>query len=399
MHSRSEDIHRNADAPFDVAIVGGGTVGAALALALRDAQLRVALLSPEPVSIPSGAAFDPRVYAVSPANVAFLKELGAWDRIDPARLTAVHAMRVYGDAPATRIEFDAYRSGDSALAWIVEDSRLQAAISAELVRQATIERIKTSMRALEVADEYATLALDGGRRLRARLVVGADGARSVVRGQAGIDSVAQDYGQRAVVGNFSCARPHEGIAWQWFLGGPVLALLPLPGDHVSMVWSTSQAEAERLGRLDGEGLAREVSAASGQALGELHPVTAQRSYPLQRLSARHMIAQRIALVGDAAHVIHPLAGQGANLGLQDARVLAQVLSSREPARDPGELRLLRRYERERAEATLAMQVTVHGLYRLFGAQAPGLGRLRNAGLNLADRIPVLKNLLMRHAMG
>ncbi len=179
----------------------------------------------------------------------------------------------------------------------------------------------------------------------------------------------------------------------------MLALLPLPGDHVSMVWCVSDAEAARLLALAPAALAAEVAAASRDALGELALVTPPRGFGLRRLAAGRLIAPRVALAGDAAHVIHPLAGQGANLGLQDARVLAGVLRAREPGRDPGDQRLLRRYERARAEDIFAMRATVHGLFRLFDARGPRIARLRNAGLNLANRLPVIKNLLIRHAMG
>ena len=237
---------RSAEAPFDVAIVGGGIAGAALAAALGNAQLRIALLSREPPPLPAGGSLDPRVYAISPANAALLRALGAWDRIDPAQLTAVRAMRVLGDAPAARIEFDAYRGGEGELAWIVEDSRLQAALGAALAQQAGVDRMTADLRALHADPEGVTLQLEGGRSLRARLVVGADGARSAVRALSGIECDARGYGQSAVVANFACGKPHEGVAWQWFLGGPVLALLPLPGNHLSMVWSTYEAEAARL---------------------------------------------------------------------------------------------------------------------------------------------------------
>jgi 2-polyprenyl-6-methoxyphenol hydroxylase-like FAD-dependent oxidoreductase len=165
-----------------------------------------------------------------------------------------------------------------------------------------------------------------------------------------------------------------------------------------MVWSTGDAQAARLLALPGNALAREVSDASGHALGELSLVSPARSFPLRSLIAARSVAPRAALVGDAAHVVHPLAGQGANLGFQDARVLAEVLRSREPFRDAGDLRLLRRYERARSEAILAMRATVHGLFLLFGADERWFGPLRNAGLNLVDRLPVLKNVLMRRAM-
>jgi len=201
-----------------------------------------------------------------------------------------------------------------------------------------------------------------------------------------------------VVANFACGRAHRDTAFQWFQGGPVLALLPLPGDQVSMVWSTGEAQAARLLALDPAALCSEVAAASRGALGELGLASTPRAFPLRRLSAQRMVAPRVALLGDAAHVIHPLAGQGANLGLQDARALAAVLAAREPRRDPGDHGLLRRYERARARDVLAMDATVHGMVRLFGTAAGPLARLRNTGLNLADRIPVIKNLLIRRAM-
>jgi ubiquinone biosynthesis UbiH/UbiF/VisC/COQ6 family hydroxylase len=229
-------------------------------------------------------------------------------------------------------------------------------------------------------------------------VVGADGANSFVRRAAGIAATESDYGQSAVVANFRCEKPHRNTAYQWFQGGGVLALLPLPGEHVSMVWSLPTHDAERVRALRGEALAHEVERASKAALGTLRPVSEARSIALRRLRAARLVAPRLALAGDAGHVIHPLAGQGLNLGLQDARVLAQVINEREPGRDPGDERLLRRYERQRAEPILAMDAVVSGLFALYNAKSGWVGRLRNAGLNLTDRLPVLKNILMRQAM-
>lgn len=382
-----------AESPeFEVAIVGGGLAGAALARALRGA--RAAFIAQPPPQRAPANALDARVYAISPGNAAFLERIGAWKSIPQERLAPVHAMRVFGDDGRARIAFDAYRSGARELAWIVEDAELQAALRSglEVFSSAACERIETDA-------ERATLSLGDGSALRAKLVVGADGARSVVRAQAGIAVREQAYGQTAVVANFSCERPHRNVALQWFQGGPVLALLPLPGERVSMVWSVGDAEAGRLQALSPDALCRAVEAASRGALGTLDLVTAPRAFPLRRLRAQRMTAPRTALLGDAAHVIHPLAGQGANLGLQDARALAEVLSGREPFRDPGEVRLLRRYARSRAEAVTSMDAVVHGLHGLFdGARGEALASLRNAGLNLADRLPVLKNLLIRQAM-
>jgi ubiquinone biosynthesis UbiH/UbiF/VisC/COQ6 family hydroxylase len=381
---------------FDLAIVGAGTAGLALARAARG--LRVALVAPERAPRAPAGEIDARVYALSPGNAAFLAELGAWQAIAPERLAPVYAMQVHGDAAGV-IEFDAYRAGARELAWIVEERALVAALWQGLAGREGLEVLAPAQcRRLRIGAEAARIELDDGRSLAARLVVGADGAQSLVRSEAGIAAVARDYAQLGVVANFACERAHGNVARQWFRGGPVLALLPLPGKRVSMVWSTAQDEAAHLMALDAAALADEVAAAAGGALGALTALTAPRAFALRRLASEAAVAPRVALVGDAAHVVHPLAGQGANLGLQDARALAAVLAAREPWRDPGELRLLRRYARARAGDALAMQATVHGLHRLFAAHAAPLAWLRNAGLNLTDRLPVIKNLLIRQAM-
>ncbi|OGA68735.1 MAG: hypothetical protein A3G81_00730 [Betaproteobacteria bacterium RIFCSPLOWO2_12_FULL_65_14] len=375
----------------DLIVVGGGPVGTGIVRAARG--LSVALVAHErrlPRSSPAGA-FDARVYTLSPGNVAFLRRLGA---MPEERATAVQAMRVHGDDGA-RIDFDAYRAGVPELAWTVEDAVLQDALWSGLEAPVLAP---AQCAALSLEEERVLLRLADGQALSAKLIVGADGAHSFVRERAGIAMSEKDYGQAAVVANFACERPHGHTAFQWFQGGPVLALLPLPGNHVSMVWSLPTDEAARVERLDAQALAREVESAAGSALGQLSVVTPARSYPLRRLAARRMVAPRVALAGDAAHVVHPLAGQGLNLGLQDARTLVQVIESREPVRDPGELRVLRRYERARAEPILAMDAMVDGLFRLFGAQGRAPARLRNAGLNLTNRMAVVKNLLMRQAM-
>jgi ubiquinone biosynthesis UbiH/UbiF/VisC/COQ6 family hydroxylase len=287
----------------------------------------------------------------------------------------------------------------SELAWIVEDALLQDALWHSLESQEQLDLFAPAeCERFESHEDRVALTLRDGRQIDARLAIGADGARSFLRTHAGIPARERAYGQSAVVANFACGRPHRNAALQWFQRGPVLALLPLPGEHVSMVWSTSDAHAAQLMALPGDALASEVAGASAHALGPLSLLSPPRSFPLRSLTAARSVASRVALVGDAAHVVHPLAGQGANLGFQDARVLAEVLRGREPFRDPGEMRLLRRYERSRSEAILAMRATVHGLFLLFGAEERLFGPLRNAGLNLVDRLPVLKNVLMRRAM-
>lgn len=354
---------------------------------------------PLPAARPADEPFDARVYAISPGNAAFLRQLRAWHALPPERVTPVVAMRVFGDRPGSEMVFDAYRAGVSELAWTVEDSALNAALAQATQAAERVDVVAAGVTGIDLDADAATVRLSDGGVLRARLVAGADGARSAVRAAAGIEARESDYGQAAVVANFRCEKPHARTAYQWFEGGPVLALLPLPGERVSMVWSLPPESARRISALPAEGLCREVEAASRHMLGALELETPPRAYPLRRLAAARLVALRIALAGDAAHVIHPLAGQGLNLGLQDARVLAEVLAGREPGRDPGDPALLRRYERGRAEAILAMDGAVDGLFRLFGAQAAPAAWLRNAGLNLTGRLPVLKNLLIRQAMG
>jgi ubiquinone biosynthesis UbiH/UbiF/VisC/COQ6 family hydroxylase len=382
---------------FDLVVVGAGPVGLGLALAARG--LKVAVLARETLERPRRAdeTWDARVYALSPGNVEFLRAVGAWRAVPPQRATPVHAMRVCGDRPGARIEFDAYEAGVGELAWTLEDAVLQDAMR-QAAREAAGVRIiaPAACESLAVEKDAVRVVLGGGDVLHARLVVGADGARSFVREQAGIAARVRDYGQAAVVANFECGKPHAQRALQWFQGGPVLALLPLPGSRVSMIWSLPSTEAARIAALDAAGLCAALEEATAGALGALTLITPARSYPLQRLAARRLVASRVALIGDAAHVIHPLAGQGLNLGLQDARVLGAALRAR--PRDAGDPGLLRAYERSRAEPILSMDGMVDGLFRLFGSRSKVLGRLRNDGLNLTGQVTVLKNLLMRHAM-
>jgi 2-octaprenylphenol hydroxylase len=383
---------------FDLIVVGAGPVGLAVAAAARG--LSVALVASER-RVPAPArpgAFDARVYTLSPGNVSFLQDLHAWQSVSPERVTPVHAMRVFGDRGA-EIRFDAYRAGVPELAWTVEDGLLQEAMWRALQSREGVEVFAPAQCAsLHFDSQRALLKLRDGRELTSALVVGADGASSFVREQAGIPIKASDYGQTAVIANLECEKPHANTAYQWFQGGPVLALLPLPGRRVSLIWSLPAVEAEKLMRLEPGALCLAVESATAKALGGMSLVTPARSYPLRRLSARRMAGVRVALAGDAAHVIHPLAGQGLNLGLQDARALAATLAAREVVRDAGDARLLRRYERSRAEPILAMDLVVDGLFRLFGAESEPLSRLRNAGLNLSGRVAVLKNLLIRRAM-
>jgi len=384
---------------FDVVIVGAGLVGASFAMALRGAGLKLAVVEAQ---LPEAAAdnWDSRVYAISPASAAFLHSLGVWKRLDSERIGAVHEMRIHGDAADAQLRFSAYEAGVAELASIVESRRLQSALWQGLEHQHQLELIcPERCVALQLREDAAELTLAGGRTLRARLVVAADGMHSWVREAAGIAAEQKSYGQMGVVANFACERPHRGTAFQWFRGDGVLAYLPLPEQRISIVWSTPDDHAAELLALAPGAFCARVAAAGKDELGELSLLSAAMRFPLSLLRAARLAAPRIALIGDAGHVLHPLAGQGVNLGFGDARDLAQVLLQREVFRDPGEIRLLRRYERARAEDILALAWVTDGLQRLFAAPGGAAAKLRSAGLNLTDALPVLKNLLIRRALG
>lgn len=384
---------------FDVAIVGAGLVGASLAAALARGGLGVALVEPAPPNAP-GEAWDSRIYAISPASSDFLASVGAWETLDPERVQAVARMEIFGDAPGAALEFSAYHAGVATLAFIVESGRIAHALWQVVARLASVRSFAPAhCERLEVDAGAATLTLAGGERLCAALVVGADGAQSWVRRAAGLTARASSYRQLGVVANCATARAHDGTAFQWFRADGVLAYLPLPGNRISIVWSTSEPHGRELLGLEPGAFVRRVADAGQGVLGELTLVTPPQAFPLQSLAAESMIGPRVALVGDAAHVVHPLAGQGVNLGFADARVLAETLVAREPFRDCGDRVLLRRFERARAEAVLAMRTVTDGLARLFDLRGAPAARLRNAGLRLTDRLAPVKNLLVRHAIG
>ena len=384
---------------FDVLVVGAGLVGASFALGAAAAGVTVALVEPHPPQAPSvDASWDSRVYAVSPGNAAWLGRLGVWAALAPERLTRIEEMRIFGDRAGSHLGFSAYEAGLRELAWIVENRLLQAALWSALETAADVTVIAAA-RPREIAwvRDAATLTLEDDRALHAKLVVAADGADSWVRERSGISCTYHDYGEICVVANFTCSRPHGGAAFQWFRADGVLALLPLPGNRVSMVWSAPEPHARALMRMTPVELAGEVEVASGGAVGALEVITPAAGFPLKRQHVERLVEPRVALIGDAAHNVHPLAGQGVNLGFRDARELAAVLANRGPQHDCGDYGLLRRYERARKEDIAALELTTDGLEKLFASRRVSLAGLRNAGLNLVDMQLPLKNALVRHA--
>lgn len=383
----------------DVAIVGGGPVGASLARALAPSGLTLALIEPKaPRPLPA-SGFDQRVYALNGHSRRFLEQCGVWQRLVQERIAPIREMRVFGDEAST-IEFSAYRSGVPELACIVEEANLQQALQAAMSAQADLTLVPgVGCERVDWGQARATLCLSDGSQIAARLVVAADGAESALRDAAGIATQIHEYGQTGVVACFRAANAHRDTAFQWFLRNGVLALLPLPENHVSMVWSAANADAQALLAADGEELARRVEQASSGMLGALQPMGSAAGFTLRRMRVARLIAPRLALVGDTAHNVHPLAGQGLNLGFGDAQALASVLEARGMEQDCGAYSLLRRYERSRREAVLAMEAITDGLQVLFDSNLPGVKRLRNVGLGLVNRISPLKRLLVKRALG
>lgn len=386
---------------FDVVVVGSGLVGASLALALETAGLNLALIEAQSPQPGAGAAdWDSRVYAISPGSAAFLERCGVWQDLDMTRVSRVEAMCVFGDDGRSELDFSAYDAGLRELAFIVENRELQRVLWMALKRAQHVAVMAPAVcKALTFAERAAQLELADGHVLCPRLVVGADGADSWVRAQTAIAVESRPYFQTAVVANFAITKPHRGTAYQWFRPEGVLALLPLPGERVSMVWSTRDEDAARLLELASEELVAQVVAASHGAVGELQLITPAAAFPLRLQRVRQLVLPRLALVGDAAHNVHPLAGQGVNLGFRDARQLARVLMERVSRTDCGDYRLLRRYERARREDIVAMQFATDSLQRLFNNEITWLASLRNCGLRLMNRQPQLKNLLVQHAVG
>jgi ubiquinone biosynthesis UbiH/UbiF/VisC/COQ6 family hydroxylase len=383
---------------LDLAIVGAGVAGMAAALGAAQLGLKVGLIGPDARAFaPSEAApFDARIYALAPSAVGLLERLKAWPQMRAARVQPVARMRVFGDA-GNELTFDAYQASLERLASIIEESELARVLASACGYAPGITRLRASFAGLRRESDCVQIAIDDGDAIRARLLVGADGARSAVRAAAGINADETPYRQTALVANFSSEEPHQAVAFQWFCDEGVVALLPLPGDFVSLVWSAPEALAAELQMLDPAAFAQRVTARTQSVLGDLALRGRLHSFPLRVTRVDRLVEDRIALVGDAAHVVHPLAGQGLNLGLQDVSELLRVLAEREEFRDPGDLVLLRRYARARAEAIDLMRLTTDGLTRLFGADDALLRRLRNAGLTLVDRLAPLKNALVRHA--
>jgi ubiquinone biosynthesis UbiH/UbiF/VisC/COQ6 family hydroxylase len=378
-----------------ILVAGGGPVGLAFAACVSGFDVKVFESAPARAA-PWPDEYDVRVYAVSPGTRAMLRDLGAWDELDASRIAPVRRMEITGDGGA-RLSFSA-RAG-SALAWIVEAGRLAQAIEAQARAQPSVEIVR-GVRAgnFHAAADGASLELDDGRVFAGDLLVGADGPDSPVRSALALPFTERPYGEFGVVANFECERPHGDVARQWFRADGVLAWLPLPGSRISIVWSTASANAESLVALAQPELEARVAEAGGSALGALRLVSPVARFPLRLIEVPDPVLAGVALIGDAAHGVHPLAGQGVNLGFQDVKALSAALTERSALERPGDLAVLRRYARARREDVTAMQFVTDRLDRLFASGKRGAFSLRNWGLSLVDSQEWAKDALAGRAM-
>jgi 2-octaprenylphenol hydroxylase len=401
---------------FDVLVVGGGPVGACCAaLLIRQGSYaagRIGVLEPERPRAPAAAAapaapaanepLDLRVSAISRAGERILKAAGAWDALGAGRKLAYERMRVWHArdrfTPSVGLGFDAAAVGEPNLGWIIENRALQSALLAEIERAGgTI--VEHSVRGLEFASDHCRV-LTEGRTLSASLVIGADGGRSRVREFAGLTANTRSYGQSALICVVDTERPHQATAWQRFLGAGTLAFLPLPDGASSIVWSVATEVAERLQAAPVDAFECELAAALDSALGTVTLRSERRIIALHEIAAESYVIERCALIGDAAHVVHPLAGQGINLGFLDAAALADVLAdARREGEDPGAWRVLRRYERWRRSENRLMSESLNAVNRLLATGSGPLARLAQRGMKVVDRSPTLKRFFLERAFG
>jgi len=386
----------------DVVIVGGGMVGISLAAALSQGGMEVAVVElAEPAAFDPGQPHDLRVSALSPASQGFLDAIGAWQRLRGMRLCPYRRMRVWDRAGTGNTLFDAADIGEPVLGHIAENRLIQRAIWEQVQADKRVQLLLGAAPiALETAEDALCLDLKDGRSIRAGLLVGADGARSWVRRQAMIGETSWDYDQHALVLSVTTEYPQQDITWQRFTESGPQAFLPLNGAHGSLVWYHRPDEVARLKALDEAALLDALYRSFPPELGRIERIETRGSFAIRRMHAHDYSAPRIVLAGDAAHTIHPLAGQGVNLGFMDAAALTEtLLAAAERGEDLGSLRVLRRYERARKGDNHLVQSVMEAFHRGFMPQNLPLRLLRNVGLTLVERTGPIKRQIERLAVG
>lgn len=386
-----------------VAIVGGGIIGLSAAVELAQRGRQVILIERGAAKSELPATQQLRVSAISPGSIKWLSRMGVWQTIPQSRLGAYSQMRVWDKDTRGAIEFDAAEVGIQSLGVIVENAVLEHALWQKAASLGVTLVSDVTHAPAEFSDDDVTLTLDNGDIVLSQLLIAADGAQSSLRQQAGIPVTFKDYEQKGVVATISCAEPHGGMARQVFMAGGPLALLPLADPHqVSIVWSRPSDDADQLLALDEQQFNQRLSAASDNCLGTLSLSSERAAFPLTMRYAERWVEKRQVLMGDAAHTIHPLAGQGANLGLADARVLTErlgELGTLQGRWDEAELsRTLRSYERARKAAAVERIAAMEGFHQLFRTSNPLVRAVRSHGLSLVNHLTPVKRFFINQAL-
>jgi len=387
---------------FDALIVGAGIVGSSAALALAQLDLRVALIEAQPPpQWRKEEEVDLRVVALASSSVELFGRLNVWKAISEARICPYRRMQVWDAQSSGELYFDAAESGDGALGYIVENRLIQHVLWQKLQQCPAIELYCPAVAATtHLTDQNRFVELADGTRLRGRLVIAADGSLSPLRQMLQMNTQGHDYAQRAIVAHVQTERPHQFTAWQRFLPSGPLAFLPLSEGHSSIVWSASTVEAERLLTLDDHDFLAQLGAAFDFRLGRITSCTPRMSFPLKLQLADSYIAARFVLIGDAAHTVHPLAGQGVNLGLRDVIALVDVIEQAKSKKsDFSTFINLRKYERKCKSENFMTAWSFDGINRIFSSNSTSLGFMRGVGMRLIHRISPLKQILVNRAAG
>ena len=387
---------------YDIIIIGGGMAGSALACLCAMQDFKVAVIENHPPATDwPDDEIDLRVSALTRASQRLLQHIGAWPRMCELRVSPYQEMHVWDAGGSGSIHFDAAELGEPDLGHIVENRVTQLALWEQLAHFDHVTRIcPAAATAIDLAQGQPELTLKDGVKLKARLLVGADGRDSAIRRMAGITTHGWEYDQHAIVATVRQEKDHNDTAWQRFMPTGPLAFLPLNDGRCSIVWSTSPSETERLLALDDAAFCQELALAMEGRLGAIRETGPRAAFPLRLQHADSYIRPGLALIADAAHAMHPLAGQGINLGLLDAAALAEALGeARATGRDFASRRTLRRYERSRKGANMGMLAAMDGFKKLFSNDNPPLTLGRNIGLSLTNAAGPAKHLITRRALG
>lgn len=392
----------STETDYDVLIIGAGIVGLTAALALCESNLRIAILDRQmPVLAKNLSKIEQRVSAIAPVTINIFHALGIWHEIKSLRTSPYQKMFVWDENGSGQIHFDSADVGATELGYIIENNLIQSSLLTQLNKHSAITWLCPALlKEIQLLENFALITLEDGQQITSKLLVGADGAISQVRELVGIRAVEWDYGHASLVATVQTELSHKKTAWQRFLTTGPLAFLPLNNHHhCSIVWSTNPDEAKQLQNMDMAEFEQKLITSFENRLGKIKLLGERQIFPLRMRHAKQYTLNRLALIGDAAHSIHPLAGQGLNIGILDAVCLAEVIAqAKMKNRDFGAHYILRRFERWRKGKNLSMIATVELFKRFFGLQSPPLQWLRNSGLNMVDKSTFLKSCIMNQAM-